>query len=147
MQEHILSLCTGRRIQTGMIGHRLDSIGHQCTGQLFCSLTVKGINNTTLAFMLRDKSYNMFQYLVFGTLRYYFIIQVGPVKGRNKYLWCSQLQVFNDIVLHFRCSGGGQGNNWQIGVDLFDHGTEFTVFRAEIMSPLRNTVCFIHCYK
>ena len=87
-----------------------------------------------------DVRFNIFSFCA------YFIKQIRTVERCLESLGIDHIQVLQNVFLYFwrgRSRESDYGNISQ----LFDDGTEVSVFRAEIVSPFRNTVCFVNRHK
>ena len=143
-QECILIARTLLRIHAGMIRERFDTVCFQDIGKLFHLLTAQTIDNTWFPLIGLD----IFDDLAVDIrrLRTNLIIQIRTVEGGFKDRSIDHSQVFLDIVLHFRSGCRSQGYQRTFTDFVYDR-TDTTVFRAEIMSPFGNTMCFVHCIK
>ena len=67
-------------IETGMVSHGLNAVGHQHVCQLLCCFPVKCINDAAFPFVLRNETYNAFYRLIFLNFRQNLIVKIRPVK-------------------------------------------------------------------
>ena len=125
-----------------MISGSIDVIGLQYSSKFFHLFAGKTINDTTFAIMLTNKADDIpIDIFVFG---FYLIVQIRTIKRTLKFFCASNSQVLHDICTYFICSRSRQGNNRSTPYFIHD-GPYATIFRTEIMSPLRNTMGFIYC--
>ena len=140
-QEVILSLGKGSRIKARMIRRSLDFIGLQNLCQLLNLLTGKTIDDAALTRMLTDKLDDLAVNII-GFLAH-FIIQIRSVE-RAFILQCIQnAQILLDIRAHLVGSRSSKSNDRSLP-NLVNNRTDTTILRAEIMSPLRNTMSLIY---
>ena len=84
IEELVLPFGSQLTIETGMISHRLDTIGHEHFRQVFGGFAVEGINDAAFIFMLLNKTYNALIRLFKVDLGLNFVIEIRPVERRNK---------------------------------------------------------------
>ena len=73
-----------------------------------------------------------------------FVIEVRTVEGGDKDLRFVHTEVFLDITLHFRSGCSSQCNDRNILANLLDNLADVSVFRTEVVTPFRNTVCLVN---
>ena len=143
-QKSILIGITSSRIHTCMIRTSLNTISLKDFCQLFHLLTTQTINNAWFFRVLFNKANNILIHII--CLRTYFVIQVRTIKWRFKLRRTYHSQVLLNIHLHFRSSRRRQSNN-RCFTDFIDNRTDATIFRTEVMSPFRDTMCFVNSIK
>ena len=144
-QEVILVLNSGLGVQTGMVRQCANLVNLQKSSQFFHLFTTQAVYNARFARMVLNELHHLF--IDIFRLFADFIIEVGTVEGGNEHFGLFHSQILLDIALHLGCCGGSQCNYWHFLTDFLDNGTDASVFRAEIMSPFRNTVRFIDSIK
>ncbi|MNX86667.1 hypothetical protein D3C86_1185590 [compost metagenome] len=143
-QEHVLVFGTCFSVQSRVIRNRTDTIHLQYLRDFFYLFTAQAINNSRFSFMLFDKTDNIrFNIFSFCT---YFIKQIRPVKRRLERIGVHHIQILQDVFLHFWRSRSCQSNHRNVAQLLYD-GSQVSIFRTEIMSPFRDTVCFVYSHK
>ena len=140
-QKHILIFRTRMCIQSSMIRQSLNTVHDQRIGKLFDFFTAQTINDTRFPRILL---YELYDLLGCIDLRTDFVVQIFTAERRLEHLCIKHAQILLYIVLDLRRRRRCQSNN-RSTADVFDCRFYFSVFRAEIMSPLRNTVCFVNC--
>ena len=140
-QEGILIGATHGTLHAGMIRQRLDIVKTQDLGKFLYLLTAQAIDDARLALVSLNKL-DDFAVHILG-LGPYFIVQVRTVKRGLEHCSIGHAQVLLDIVLHLGRRRRRQGNDGTLA-DAVDDGTYIAILRAEIMSPLRDTVCLVN---
>ena len=141
-KEVILRLRACGSIKSCMICCCLDVVSSKNIGKIFHLLTRETIYDTALARMLANKTYYILIYIL--CLGSYLVIEIWTVERTLELLGIDNAEAFLYVSAHLVGSSGSQGNHRSLTY-LVDNRTDATVFRAEIMSPFRNTVSFIHC--
>ena len=87
-----------------------------------------------------EEGQHLLQRLIFG-----FDIdqQVGAIKTGDKGVFVAKVQRRFNIFLHPWRGRGGEGDTNGVGQPLA-HRHELAIFRAEIMSPLRDAMAFVN---
>src|SRR5579859_3624890 len=127
-----------------MIGYRLYPIGDKHVGQLLRRLAIQRIDDATLALLLDNIADDTFDGLILLYLGLDLIVEIAAVERRNENVGLPQSQILYNIAFYLGGSGGCQGDYRDVWVDLVHHLPQPAVFRAEIMTPLRDTMCFIN---
>ena len=140
-QERILIGASGRSIHARMVCQRRYIIHAQSLCQLLHGLAAQTIHNTRFAIHTADIANQIFIHIV--CLLTYFVIQIRTIKRRLKHRRIHHIQVLLDIALHLRCCSRGQCNDWCLTNTLHD-GVNPAILWTEIVSPLRDTMRFIH---
>ena len=140
----VLSVSPQLTVKPGMISDSFYSVSHQHFRQLFCGLTVKGVDDAAFAFVLLNKTDNTFIGLLQVDLGLDLVIKIWPVKRGNKNIRFAKSQVLYNITLHFWCGSCGKCDDGDMLVDHIHHFTQPAVLGPEIMSPLRNAMRFIN---
>ena len=142
LHEEII-LCGRARstIQSGMIRSRLDLIGAEHCRQFLHLLSGETIDNTALPRILSDELHDLLINLL--RLRSYLIIQVRSVERALELHRIQNTQTLLDIRPHLIRSRSRQGDDRCL-TNLVHDRTDTSVFRSEIMSPLRDTVRLVN---
>ena len=140
-KEIILSLRARCRVETCMIGSRLNVIGAEDVGKIFHLLARKAIYNTTLTLMLTDKAHYILVNIL--RLRPYLIIEVGTIERTLILLGIHNAKTLFDIGAHLVGGCGCKSYHRSLAY-LIDYRTDTTIFGTKIMSPLRDTVCLVN---
>ena len=144
-QELILCLGAEFGVQTGMIRSSLDVIDHQHLGDVFGSFAVLDIYNARLTgkFLFDDLD-DLLDGALFFDLRANFVKEVVAVERRHEGAILRHVEVFQDILLHLgRCGSGERHDRHMTGYSI-QHDTDTAVFRAEVVSPFRDTVRLVY---
>ncbi len=72
----------------------------------------------------------------------YLVADVGAIEARHELARLLQRQAFDDFVAGTLIRGGGERDARHLGKALVQHH-QLTVFRAEIVAPLRHAVRFV----
>ncbi len=123
-------------IKPGMVSACFNTISPQYLRYIIGSFAVYYINNARFSRPLLNKLHHILNGQLRALLRPYLIIQVMPVKRRNKNVGFYQLQRFNNIALHLwrcRCRKGYQR---KFLVKRLNNFVYTTVFGPEIVPPL-----------
>ena len=142
-QEFVLIGTSGSCIHAGMIRSCFNAVYAKDFCQFFHFLPAQAIDNSRFSLMLFDKLDNIFCWIILGTD---FVIEIRTVKRRFEYFGVQHVKIFLDIVLYFRRSCGCQSDDRRLS-DLLDNRAYFTIFGPEIVSPFRDTMCFIDSKK
>ena len=140
-QEVVLSLRTGCRIQTCMIRSSLDIVCLEYFSQFFHLFSGQTIDDATLTWMLTDKHDNLAIDVV-GFLAH-LVEEIRTVEGTLEFSGIHDAEVFLDVCTHLVGSRCRKGNDRCLAYFVDDRAYA-SVLWAEIMSPLRDTVCLIH---
>ena len=142
--EGILRLAAGGSLHTGMVCHGRYVIGLQDLGQFLNLLAGKAVDDPWLAGIgLYEFDDVLVNILGLGP---YLIVQVGTVERWFEILGILYSQVFLNVVTDFIGSSSGKRYDRSQTYLLYDI-PYLAVLRAEIMSPLRNTVSLINSVK
>ena len=125
------------RVESGMIGRRLDLVGAEDGREFFHFLSRQAIDDTALPRVLLDKTYDLLVYLL--RFRAHFVIEVRPVERAFKLQRVGDAQALLDVGAHLVGSRGGESDDRGLAYALY-RGADIAVFRAEVMSPLRDTM-------
>ena len=143
LQEIVLRLTAGGRVETGMIGSRLDVVGTKHGGQFLHLLARKTVDDAALAGILPDELHDLhIGGIVAAGLLSDFIIEVWTVEGTLEFLGIHDAQTLLDVRTHLIGCRSRQGNQRSLAY-LIHLVTDFAVFRTEVMPPFRNTVSLI----
>ena len=140
-EEIILRGRTCSTIQSCMIGSSLDLVGTKHCRQLLHLLPGETIDDAALARILTDELHDLLVNLL--RLRSYLIIQVRTVERALELHRIEDAQTLLDICAYLIRGSGCEGDD-RCFSDFIDDRTDTTVFRTEIMSPLRNTVRLVN---
>ena len=136
IQESILIRRTGNGIHAGMVRRHLDAVGGQQFGQLLDLFAAQAVDDSGFARITLDIADDLFGRI---GLRTYLIKQIRPVERRFEHGRIEHTEVLLDIHLHLRRGRSGQRDQ-RGGTDIVDDRADAAVLRAEIVSPLGNTV-------
>ena len=139
-QELVLILRPCFGVQAGVVRQRLDTVDGEHLGHFLHLLAAETVDDAALAGILADETDNVLLRL---HLIPYFIIKVGPIKGRLEHGGILDAEVLEDIALHLGGGGGRKGNDGS-QLDFLYDGADFPVFRAEIVPPFGNTVGLVY---
>ena len=91
--------------------------------------------------MVFDKLHHLF----IDILRFLpdFVVQVRAIKRGNENLRLVHAEVLLDVALHLGRGRGRQRNHRHFLAYLVNDGADAAVFRTEVVSPFRDTVCLI----
>ena len=124
-----------------MVGQRLDVVEAQHLGQFLHLLAAQAIDDARLALVALDELDDLAVHVLgLGT---HLIIKVGTVERRLEHGSAGHAQVLLDIMLHLGRRGRRQGDD-RTHADAVDDRADIAVLRAEIVSPLRDTVCLVN---
>ena len=140
-QKVVLCLRACCSIKTGMIGSSLDIVGTENVGKILYLLAREAIDNTALALMLADKTHNILIHVL--GLRPYLIVEVRTVERALEFLGVNNTKTLLDVGAHLVGGGSCESNHGSLTY-LIDYRADTAILRAEIMSPLRYTVCLIN---
>ena len=133
----ILGACGG--IHTGMIGTGFDAVCHQEFGQLLDLLAAEAVDDTALSLVLLDVEDDIVVHVALGAN---FVVEIRAVERRAEDGCIGHTEVLLDIHLHLGRCGGRQGDERSV-TDFVDDGANTAILGAEIVAPLRDTVCLI----
>ena len=139
-EELVLVLGPGLGIQAGMVRQRLDSVDGEYLRHFLHLLAAQTVDDARLSGILADETDDILLRL---HLVADFVIQVGPIEGGLEHPGILDAEILEDIALDLgRCCGceGYDGSR----LNLFHDGTDFPVFRTEIVAPFGNTMGLIH---
>ena len=140
-QEVVLRLRTCCAVQTGVIRFGLNVIGLQYGRKFFHLFARKAIDDAAFACMLPNEHDDVALHLLrFGA---HFVVEVGAVKRAFKLFCIANAQIFLNVRAHF-VGGRGRKGYHRCMSDTQDGGPDVAVFGAEVVSPLRNAVRFVH---
>src|ERR1035437_2874367 len=139
----ILVYCVGSLIHAGVIWKSFNSIYLKNFCHFLDFLTAETINNSRLPGIVFNIFNDLLCYILFGL---YLVIKVRTVKGRFKYVCIQNTQVFLNIVLNFWSGCCCKGNNGRSPYHV-NYRSDPSVFRPEIVTPLRNTMGLINSIK
>ena len=140
-QERVLVGTADSAFHSSMIGQGLNIIEAQHFGQFLDLLAAQAVDDARLALIGLNELDNLAVHVL--ALGPYLIVEVGAVERGFEDGGFGHAQVFLDIVLHLgrrRCCQGDDRTH----TDAVDNGPDIAVFRAKIMTPLRDTVCLVH---
>ena len=133
LDEGILVVRACLAVHARMIGQRFDVIHPQQLGQFFNLFPAQTIYNSRFTLVGFDEADNIaVDILCFSA---HLIIEVRAVKRGFEHPCIGHGQILLDVVLHLGGGRGGERNDGSCAYHV-DNGTDATVFRAEIMSPL-----------
>ena len=135
-QEMVLIGGARRGVHAGVVGQRLDAVGHEQFGQFFDLLAAQAVDDAALALVLLDETDDVVIYIVLGPD---FVVEVRAVERRLEDRSVGHAQILLNIQLHLGRRGCRQGDQRR-RTDFVDDRTDAAVLGTEIMSPLRNAV-------
>ena len=140
-QERVLVGAASRGIHPGVIGARADAVHLQHLCQILHFLARETIYYTALALHTSDETDKVFVHIL--GLRTHFIVQVRAVETALEDRRVFHPEVLLDVFLHFRRRGRGQSDDGCLA-DTLNHRTDLAVFRTEVMTPFRDTMCLVN---
>ena len=139
IQEPMLVLGPGGRVETRVIGKRVESLANQPGRRGFRFLARHAVNDTRIAVVGRQESEQL-------TLRIELVLHqvadVGPVEAGNELRRVRKFQSLDNINPSFFRRGRGQRHPRHTG-KMSSQFAERQIVLAKIVPPLRNAVCFI----
>ena len=148
IDEFLLHLITLSGRQSGMISLGTHTFLLQFHGYSLSGLSAHTVYNATLIAMTGNEGKQKAQLVLRRISSAYIKRKVRTVEGRNKNLWIARLvffqtQLLHNIFLGYLVSSSRKGSDWYFREKLFD-SAQLRIFRTEIMSPLRDTMCLVY---
>ena len=140
LEEGILIVGTGLCIHTCVVRQRLDAVCNKQLGKLLNLLAAQAVDNTALALILLDKADDVAVRIV---LRSQLIVEVWSVERALEDGGVGHTEVLLNIHLHLRRSCCRKGDERSLANIVYNR-TDTTVLRAEVVTPLRDTVCLVN---
>ena len=144
IQECILIGRARGSIHSGMVRQRFYIVHNKHFGKFLHLLTAEAIYYARLTFHAFDKLYNVLIYRC--GFRAYFVIQILTIERRFEYIRVEHTEILLYIMLYLR-SGSSSKRYHRTLADFAYYRAYSSVFRTEVMPPLRYTVSFIHGVK
>ena len=129
-----------------MISNGLDIVKGEFLCQHFRVAPFHAIDDSALSFVLADEADDGSNLFLFVQPALHSKREVGTVERGDECAGIIQMELVDDIrASHFvRCRC--QRNDRDRRETLLQDG-QLCILRAEIMPPMRNTMCFINCYQ
>ena len=143
VQKLILICGPGHRIHPGMVGRNLDVVRSQQFRQLLHLFAAQAVDDTRLTFVVLDITYDLLGRI---RLRTHFVEQIRTVERRFEHRRIEHTQILLDIHLHLRGCRSRQCDQ-RSRTDLVNDRADSPILWAEIVAPLRDTVCLVDCIK
>ena len=116
-----------------MIGCCLDIVGTQDGCQFLYLLSRQTVDDTALPRVLLDELDDVLIHIL--RLRTYLVVEVRTVEGTLVFLGIHHAEVLLDVAAHLVGGRSRQGDDRGLA-DLVDDGSDTTVLRTEVMTPL-----------
>ena len=127
-----------------MIGLCFNFVGLQHLGELFHVAPAEAIDDTAFAVVLFDKADDVFDGIF--CLGPYFVVEVGTVERTFVFHGIDYAKTLFDVCAHL-VGGGGSECDDRCSTYFVDNGSDFAVFRSEVVSPLRDAVGLVYGIK
>ena len=135
-QEMVLIGGARRGVHAGVVGQRLDAVGHEQFGQLLDLLAAQAVDDAALALVLLDEADDVAVHVVLGPD---FVIEVRAIERRLEDRRVGHAQILLNVQLHLGRGGRRQGDQRR-RTDFVDDRTDAAVLRPEVVPPLRDAV-------
>ena len=136
-QEGVLIPRSRLRVHACMVRQSLDTVGAENVGELLHPFSAEAVDDARLALVGFDVFDDLAIYVL--TLRPHLVVEVGAVEGGLEDRGVQHAEILLNVVLHLRRGRSRQGDEGMLA-DLVDDGSYATVFRSEVVPPLRDTV-------
>src|SRR5262249_25077908 len=134
------------RTHTGMVIVCFDTKPLELFGKLFASLPRQAVNDTSFTgIRLVDDSSNSVKDIRAFFLLNHLVSQIRSIEALLEFFTTSDAEIMNDINLDIFCCCCCQCH-YRYCWKTLPHITELFVIRAEVMSPLTDTVRFVNDY-
>ena len=143
IEEIVLILPPGIRVQLGMVGRSPDTAALQQAGSLIHLLCGAAVDDARVVTLFQHKIQQLLRLLA-GQGAPGLKIEVGPVKAGGHLVGLLQGQLFPDVVPHM---GGGRGRecaHHRTAGQAVHKGFDAQVAGPEVLSPLADAVGLVH---
>ena len=141
-QKLILILRPHSTFHACMVRERLDVVHIEQFSQFFHLFSTQTVDDARFPLHAFDEADN-FLIHIFGFWSH-LVVKVRAVERRLEYLAIGNIEVLHNVVLNLWRGCGGERNDWS-SANLLNVLSDISIFCAEIMSPLRDTVCLVYC--